>query len=132
MRKKSESTIIERALDSVPGFDRVNQKLQQQMSLRGQSKSTLHNYIHGITAISQHFGRLPELIADAEINEYLAALALSAKSPSRSNFKHAVYGLHGHVVINMKLSDIDFERKKYTSTKASTNRTVLFLCPDIV
>lgn len=93
MRKKSESTIIERALDSVPGFDRVFQKLQQQVVLRGQSKSTLHNYIRRVAAISLHFGRLPELIADDEINEYLTALALSAKSPSRSNFKHAVYGL---------------------------------------
>lgn len=110
--KKSESTIIERALDSVPGFDRVNQKFQQQMSLPCQSKSSLHNYIHGITSISQHFGRLSELIADAEINEYLTALALSAKSLSWRNFKYAVYGLHGHLVINMKLSDINFESKK--------------------
>ena len=93
MRKKSGSTIIERALDCVPGFDRVFQKLQQQVVLRGQSKSTLNNYIRRVAAISLHFGRLPELIADEEINEYLTALALSAKSPSRSNFKHAVYGL---------------------------------------
>lgn len=93
MRKKSESTIIEKALDCVPGFDRVFQKLQKQVILRGQSKSTLNNYIRRVAAISLHFGRLPELIADDEINEYLTALALSAKSPSRSNFKHAVYGL---------------------------------------
>ena len=169
MRKKSESTIIERALECVPGFDRVFQKLQQQVVLRGQSKSTLHNYIRRVAAISLHFGRLPELIADDEINEYLTGLALSAKSPSRSNFKHAVYGLRyyyrllgqnkraislpslkkdaklpvilnrselkelfmaptllkhrivltliysaglrGQEVINLKLSDIDFERK---------------------
>lgn len=93
MRKKSESTIIERALDCVPGFDRVFQKLQQQVVMRGQSKSTLDNYIRRVAAISLHFGRLPELIEDDEINEYLTALALSSKSPSRSNFKHAVYGL---------------------------------------
>jgi len=30
---------------------------------------------------------------DEEINEYLTGLALSAQSPSRSSFKHAVYGL---------------------------------------
>jgi hypothetical protein len=40
-----------------------------------------------------HFGKLPELISDDEINEYLCTLALNPKSPSRSNFKHAVYGL---------------------------------------
>lgn len=82
MRKKLESTIIERALECVPGFDRVFQKLQQQVVLRGQSKSTLHNYIRHVAAISLHFWRLPELIADDEINEYLTALAMSAKSPS--------------------------------------------------
>jgi len=91
----------------VPGFDRVFQKLQQQVILKGQSKSTLNNYIRRVAAISLHFGRLPELIADDEINEYLTALALSAKTPSRSNFKHAVYGLRGQEVINLKLADKD-------------------------
>jgi len=61
--------------------------------LRGQSKSTLENYIRRIALISLHYGRLPEDIAEEEINEYLAALASNAKTLSRSSFKHAVYGL---------------------------------------
>ncbi len=143
--------------------------MHQQVILRGQSRSTLENYIRRIAQISLHFGRLPEQVSDDEINEYLSSLALSAKSPSRSNFKHAVYGLRyyfrllgnnkraislpslkgdtrlpvilnrselrelfsaptllkhrivltliysaglrGQEVINLKLSDIDFERK---------------------
>jgi integrase/recombinase XerD len=36
---------------------------------------------------------LPEHISDDEIREYLTSLALSSKTPSRSNFKHMVYGL---------------------------------------
>jgi site-specific recombinase XerD len=71
----------------------VYKLLHQQVILRGQSRSTLENYIRRIAQISLHFGRLPEQVSDDEINEYLASLALSAKSPSRSNFKHAVYGL---------------------------------------
>lgn len=67
--------------------------MQQQVILRGQSRSTLENYIRRIAQISLHFSRLPEQVSDDEINEYLSSLALSAKSPSRSNFKHAVYGL---------------------------------------
>ncbi len=63
------------------------------MILRGQSKSTLNNYIRRIGLISLHFGRLPEDIDQEEINEYLVALALDSKSPSRSSFKHMVYGL---------------------------------------
>jgi integrase/recombinase XerD len=71
----------------------VYKLLQQQVTLRGQSRSTLENYIRRIALISLHFGKLPEQVSDDEINEYLASLALSAKSPSRSSFKHAVYGL---------------------------------------
>lgn len=61
--------------------------------LRGQAKSTFDNYIHRIAQVSLNFNRLPEEVSEEELNEYLAGLALSAKSPSRSGFKHAVYGL---------------------------------------
>ncbi len=40
-----------------------------------------------------HFGRLPDVIGDEEINEYLTGLVIHSKTPSRSTFKHAVYGL---------------------------------------
>ena len=93
MRKLTEPTIVEKAQATITGFDRAYQKMQQQVALKGQSKSTLENYIRRIAILALHFGKLPEQISDDEINEYLASLALSAKSPSRSNFKHAVYGL---------------------------------------
>jgi len=169
MKRKNGLTIVESALKTIPGFDNAYQKLRQQVTLRGQSQSTLENYIRRIAQIALHFNRLPEKVSDDEINEYLTSLALSAKSPSRSNFKHAVYGLRyyfrllgqnkraislpslkgdtrlpvilnraelkelfkapsllkhrivltliysaglrGREVINLKLSDIDFERK---------------------
>ena len=84
---------MEKAITIVPGFDGVFKKLEQQVVLRGQSKSTLNNYIRCIAIISLHFGKLPENIDDDEINQYLTSLALNPKSPSRSNFKHVVYGL---------------------------------------
>jgi site-specific recombinase XerD len=94
MRKERlEPTLLQKALSSIDGFELVYHKLQQQVTLRGQSQSTLDNYIRCIANISIHFGRLPEDICDNEINEYLTALAINPKSPSRSNFKHAVYGL---------------------------------------
>ena len=86
-------TVVERAIVAVPGFKMVFKKLEQQVTLRGQSKSTLSNYIRRIALISLHFGQLPDQIDDEEINEYLAALARNPKSPSRSSFKHMVYGL---------------------------------------
>ena len=93
MRKKTGFTIVERAIIAVPGFEKVAKKLEQQVILRGQSESTLKNYIRRIAAISLHFKRLPHQIEQEEINEYLVALALDPKSPSRSSFKHMVYGL---------------------------------------
>ena len=40
MRKKSGLTIVEQAIVLVPEFENVVRKLEQQVTLRGQSKST--------------------------------------------------------------------------------------------
>ena len=93
MRKRSGFTIIEQAIVLVPEFENVVHKLEQQVTLRGQSKSTLQNYIRRIALFVIQFAKLPEQIDPDEINEYLAALARDPKSPSRSSFKHMVYGL---------------------------------------
>jgi site-specific recombinase XerD len=77
----------------VPEFEKVVRKLEQQVTLRGQSRSTLQNYIRRIALFVMRFEKLPEQIDPEEINEYLAALARDPKSPSRSSFKHMVYGL---------------------------------------
>jgi integrase/recombinase XerD len=93
MRKKSGFTIVEQAIMLVPEFKNVVRKLDQQVTLRGQSKSTLDNYIRRIALFVIRFRMLPEQIDPEEINEYLVALARDPKSPSRSSFKHMVYGL---------------------------------------
>ena len=93
MRKKKGLTIVEQAIIAVPGYEEVVRQLGQQVTLRGQSKSTLNNYIRRIAQFVLHFEKLPGHIEEEEINEYLAALARDPKSPSRSGFKHMVYGL---------------------------------------
>lgn len=93
MRKKSEFTIVERAIQTIVGFEKVYNTLKQQTILRGQSQSTLENYIRQIALISLEFNKLPENLSEDEINGYLTTLALSPNSPSRSGFKHAIYGL---------------------------------------
>jgi len=93
MRKKTSFTIVEQATIAVPGFEEVVKKMSIQVTLKGQSDSTLKNYIRQIALISLHFNRLPHEIEEDEINEYLVALARDPKSPSRSSFKHMVYGL---------------------------------------
>ena len=61
--------------------------------MSNQSRSTLTNYSRKIANVCLHFKALPEQIDDEEISEYLAMLARSSKTPSRSSFKHTVYGL---------------------------------------
>ncbi len=48
MRKKSGLTIVEQATVLVPEFENVVRKMDQQVTLRNQSKSTLNNYIRRI------------------------------------------------------------------------------------
>jgi len=93
MRTKTSFTIVEQATIAVPGFEEVVKKMSIQVTLKGQSDSTLKNYIRRIALISLHFNRLPHEISEDEINEYLVGLARDPKSPSRSSFKHMVYGL---------------------------------------
>ncbi|WP_075591255.1 tyrosine-type recombinase/integrase [Labilibacter marinus] len=93
MKKRISPNLVEQAIIAVPKFKAVHAKLEQQVTLRGQSQSTLNNYIRRIALFVLHFNQLPEHVSDDEINEYLAAAARDPKSPSRSSFKHMVYGL---------------------------------------
>ena len=93
MRKKIGLTIVEQAIASITGFEQVVKKLDHQVVIRGQSKSTFNNYVRRIAQFALHFGKLPDQLTEDEINEYLAGLARDPKSPSRSGFKHMVYGL---------------------------------------
>jgi hypothetical protein len=45
MRKKSGFTFVEQAIVLVPEFEMVVHKLEQQVTLRGQSRSTLQSNI---------------------------------------------------------------------------------------
>ena len=115
MKKKSEFTILERAMQTVDGFDKVYHKMQQQTILGGRSQSTLENYIRRIALVCLEFNRLPEDISEEEINEYLTGLAQMAKSPSRSSFKHAVYGLRyyfRHIGQNKRAIDLPSMKKE--------------------
>jgi integrase/recombinase XerD len=122
MNNCNEPSLVEKAFKAVPGFELVFKKLSEQVTLRGQSQSTLNNYIRRIAAISLHFGRLPELICDDEINEYLCALARNPKSPSRSNFKHAVYGLRYY----FRLMGLNKRAIDLPSLKKDTKLPVIF------
>ncbi len=83
---RPNSTIVQKGVQTVEGFDKVRKTLYQQIVLRGQSTNTFENYFRRIAIISLHFKRLPKKISDDEINEYLTSLALASNSRFRSSF----------------------------------------------
>ena len=91
--KNKRLTIVQSALQTIDSFEQVFKVIKQNTVLQGKSLSTFNNYLRRIALISLHFGKLPEDISDDDLKDYLTGLALSSKSPSRSSFKHMVYGL---------------------------------------
>ena len=67
-------------------------KLEQAVQLGGMAPSTLLNYGRCIAKISLYFDRIPILLEAEQIDGYLQFL-ISESQPSRSYFKHTVYGL---------------------------------------
>ncbi|MCC5930788.1 MAG: hypothetical protein JJU28_16205 [Cyclobacteriaceae bacterium] len=59
MRKRTSPTIVEQAIFLVLEFKNVVFKMEQHVALRGQSKSTLNNYIRRIALFVLHFGKFP-------------------------------------------------------------------------
>lgn len=92
MEKIKSSRIIDEAKREVREFATMYQRLEQKVLLGGLSNSTLLNYGRCIAKISLYFKCIPTQLDEAQINGYLQYL-LTGLKPSRSYFKHTVYGL---------------------------------------
>jgi len=90
--KKTE-TLMEIACREIAGFKDLYAKLDQKIILSSHSRSTFKNYGRKLAHFCFHFNALPNEVSYEQINEYLADLARSSKTPSRSAFKHTIYGL---------------------------------------
>lgn len=90
--ERKSQTIIDRAKDEVKGFSPMYAKLEQKVKLGGLSDSTLTNYGRCIAKISVHFKCPAHELEEEQINGYLQHL-LTTDKPSRSYFKHTIYGL---------------------------------------
>ena len=92
METIKSSRIIDTAKREVTDFRSMFKRLEQKVMLGGLSNSTLLNYGRCIAKISLHFKCIPTQLDEEQVNGYLQHLLIGQK-PSRSYFKHTVYGL---------------------------------------
>lgn len=91
-RTQSE-TIIAKACKTVPGFAATYQTFERSMTLRQRSKSAITNYARAVAKVALHFGIDPVDLSIEQINDFLYSLLKTSTSPSKSYFRHTVYGL---------------------------------------
>jgi site-specific recombinase XerD len=92
METIKSSRIIDTAKHEITDFRSMFERLEQKVILGGLSNSTLLNYGRCIAKISLHFKCIPTQLDEEQINGYLQHLLMGQK-PSKSYFKHTVYGL---------------------------------------
>ena len=88
-----KSRLIESAKSEVNGFAEMYAKLEQKVILGGLSASTLTNYGRCIAKISLYFHQPAIDLESEQVDGYLQFLLTSTTQPSKSYFKHTVYGL---------------------------------------
>jgi integrase/recombinase XerD len=86
-------TIIAKACRTVPGFAETYQTFERTLTLRQRSKSAMQNYGRSIAKVALHFGMDPVDLSIEQINDFLYAMLKTNTSPSKSYFRHTVYGL---------------------------------------
>jgi len=93
MFKKKSKTILERAIDTVPYFGTLSNKLERSFAINNKAKSTLTNYQRCLAHLALHYMCSPEQLGKESINDYLYYCQNLHKTPSESFFKHTIFGL---------------------------------------
>jgi site-specific recombinase XerD len=84
---------VQQAIDSITGFAQRYKKFLRELTLSQYSRATIQGYTSKVALISLHYKRLPELLSEDEIRDYLAALLSRTPIPGRSIFVHTIVGL---------------------------------------
>jgi len=101
-RTKGE-TIIAKACRTVPGFGETHREFERHLTLLQRSRSAMTNYSRSLAKVALHFGSDPLHLSIEQINDYLYGM-LKSSSPSKSYFRHTVYGLKA--LFRMKGKDV--------------------------
>lgn len=86
-------TIIALACSQVPGFAKTYSAFVRTLTVRQRSSSAIENYARSIAKVTLHFKIDPLDLSIEQINDYLYQMLKNSTSPSKSYFRHTVYGL---------------------------------------
>lgn len=120
MTTLKKSRTIDRAKNEVKGFSTMFDLLEQKVILGGLSQATLLNYGRCIARISLHYGQPAIDLVEEQINGFLQGL-LTGERPSKSYFKHTVYGLR----FLYRAHSLDDQLIKLPSIKAESKLPVV-------
>ena len=68
----------------MPDFEALIYRFERTISILGRTQSTFRNYSHHITAISLYYGKIPTLLDQEQVHEYLFHLQKQSKTPSQT------------------------------------------------
>jgi integrase/recombinase XerD len=92
MARKKGSTLVDQASRQVAGFADLWSRVERQIVLSGQSRSTLTCYGRSLAQMALHFKRSPVEVDSEELQQYLYELVRDRQF-SESYFKFSVYAL---------------------------------------
>ena len=73
-KRKHAVTVVQKACREVKGFEALYKTVERKMTLNGYTSSTLNNYMSSIAHLCRSTGKLPQDMADYEIEDYLVPL----------------------------------------------------------
>ncbi|MCW3808133.1 tyrosine-type recombinase/integrase [Plebeiibacterium marinum] len=88
----SRDSFLQQATTAVPEFKVISEQFLRKYTIAGKSESCTRNYLMQISKMVLHFKCSPLELSIDQMEEYLFEIQLNEK-PSRSSFKHLVYGL---------------------------------------
>lgn len=81
------------ASKEIAGFATLLEEMKMAIQLNTLSESTFFNYSRKLAQIVLYYQRMPEDLSEEEVNDYLFIQLQGARSFSKSEYKHLVYGL---------------------------------------
>lgn len=89
----SRKSFLEQACTEVPEYKTLSDQFVRKYTIEGKSSSCIKNYLMQISKLVLHYQTSPLDLSKDQLEEYLFYLLQQKSSPSRSSFKHLVYGL---------------------------------------